>query len=380
MKLLCIDSEAVYREIVTLCAESEGLEVKSAGSVEQAVALFENWHPDIVCLDYLLKGGNGLDLVKKFKSLSGTRYVPMIFLTSHASDSIMDLCFKAGADDFLPKPFHELLFSVRLKKHIEHVQLINELYEKNTTLTYYQTINEREHEMAHQVLGHILQRNDQNSDSVAITHLSADSFNGDLALIKTRADGAKLIFVGDFTGHGLSASIGALPLAQTFFDAADECLDLESLTIRINRMLNSILPDYMFCAAYVLLLEPDKHLSYWGGGMPKAFIRKETGSIDYLSSQHMPLGVLPNQVFDSGLASIVLGDGDSLVIVSDGVLELKAENGVMLGQQATEALIVEHYQQGTNISSAQKGFQQALADYSINAVQDDDITIFSLRA
>ncbi|MEO9656338.1 SpoIIE family protein phosphatase [Marinomonas sp.] len=380
MKLLCIDSEAVYREIVTLCAESEGLEVKSAGSVEQALALFENWRPDIVCLDYLLQGGNGLDLVKQFKILSGTRYVPMIFLTSHASDSVMDLCFKAGADDFLPKPFHELLFSVRLKKHIEHVQLINELYEKNTTLTYYQTINEREHEMAHQVLGHILQRNDQNSDTVAITHISAASFNGDLALIKTRADGAKLIFVGDFTGHGLSASIGALPLAQTFFDAADECLDLESLTKRINRILNSILPDYMFCAAYVLLLEPNKRLSYWGGGMPNAYIRKQTGSMTHLSSQHMPLGVLPNQVFESNLESIPLSDGDSLVIVSDGVLELKAEDGVMLGQQATEALIGEHYQQGNNISTAQQGFQQALANYSINAVQDDDITIFSLRA
>lgn len=379
MKLLCIDSELVYREIVTLCAQNEGLEVKAAETFDQAITLFEQWQPDIVCMDYLLQGGNGVDLLRKFKAMLGSRYVPMIFLTSHVSDATMDLCFKAGADDFLPKPFHELLFSVRLKKHIQHVKLIGEMYEKNATLTYYRTINEREHDMAHQVLGHILQRIDKNTDRVAITHLSAASFNGDLALIKTRADGAKLIFVGDFTGHGLSASIGALPVAQAFFDAVDESLALDALASRMNRMLVSILPDYMFCAAYILLLDTDNSLSYWGGGMPKAFVRRHDGSVDYISSQHMPLGVLPNQAFDNQLANIELSTGDSLVIVSDGVLELKNQAGKMLGHGATQDLVVQHYGLDNDISAAQQAMQQALSEFAHDAVQDDDITIFALR-
>jgi two-component system, HptB-dependent secretion and biofilm response regulator len=148
MKLLCVDSEPVYREIISLCAEKEHVMVKTVASYDEAITAFIEYVPDMVTLDVIIKGGSGFDLVKQLKILSGNRFVPMIFLASHTTDSVMDKCFKAGADDFIPKPFNEVLFNIRLKTHMRHVELMKEMYRKNKALTYYQTMIEREHEMA----------------------------------------------------------------------------------------------------------------------------------------------------------------------------------------------------------------------------------------
>ncbi|WP_245813107.1 fused response regulator/phosphatase [Marinomonas polaris] len=379
MKLLCVDSEPVYREIISLCAEKEGVKVKSVASYEEAILAFENYAPDIVTLDVIVKGGSGYDLVKKLKALSGSRFVPMIFLASHTADSVMDKCFKAGADDFIPKPFNEVLFNIRLKTHMRHVELMKEMYRKNKALTYYQTMIEREHEMAHHVLDHIQTRSEKNSEQVAITRLSAASFNGDLALVKTRADAARLVFVGDFTGHGLPASIGALPVMQTFFDAVDDLVCVNELAVRINRILFSILPDYMFCAGYLILMTQEGEITYWGGGMPNAFIRRSNSSVDYLQSNHMPLGILSATEFEADLQSNKLNAGDTLIIVSDGVLELKNCHEEMLGDNKVKTLISNAYAEKSLIT-AQQIIEQQLAEYLGESEQLDDITLVALRS
>lgn len=378
MKLLCVDSELVYREILSLCAEKENIRVKSVATYDDAVQAFIDYAPDIVTLDVIIQGGNAFDLVKKIKSLSGNRFVPIIFLSSHASDAVMDQCFKSGADDFIPKPFNEVLFNIRLKTHVRHVELMKEMYRKNKALTYYQTMIEREHEMAHQVLNHIQNRSEQNSEHVAITRLSAASFNGDLALVKTRLDGARLVFVGDFTGHGLPASIGALPVMQAFFDAVDDLIPVEELVSQINKMLFNILPDYMFCAGYLILISPNGNIKYWGGGMPNAFIRRECGKIDYLQSYHMPLGVLPSVEFESDFESNKLHGEDSLIVVSDGVSELKNSADEMLGDNQVEQLILESYAE-KSLLKAQKITMNRLTEYLGDSVQLDDITLVALR-
>lgn len=378
MKLLCVDSELVYREIISLCAENENVTVKGVDCYEDAIKSFIDFAPDIVTLDVIIKGGSGFDLVKKLKSLSGNRFVPMIFLTSHATDSVMDKCFKYGADDFIPKPFNEVLFNIRLKTHIRHVELMKEMYRKNKALTYYQTMIEREHDMAHNVLDHIQTRSEKNSEHVVITRLSAASFNGDLALVKTRPDGARLVFVGDFTGHGLPASIGALPVMHAFFDAVDDLLDVNQLASQLNRILFSILPDYMFCAGYLILMTPHGDITYWGGGMPHAFIRRANNKIDYLQSNHMPLGILPADEFEADLQCNTLNNSDTLIIVSDGVLELKNCQDEMLGCDQVRTLISECYAE-KSLVLAQEKIEKKLTDYRGESVQLDDITLVALR-
>lgn len=378
MKLLCIDSEPIYHEIISFCAEKLNLQVHAVSTYEEAIQAFSTYSPDIITLDIILKGGSGFELVKQLKLMAGSRFVPVIVLASHTSDIMMDKCFQVGADDFLSKPFNEVLFNIRLKTHMRHVELMKEMYRKNRALTYFQKVIEREHEMAHQVLNHIQIRNEKNSEHLAITRLSAAIFNGDLALVKTRSDGARLVFVGDFTGHGLPASIGALPVMQAFFDAVENLTDVSELALRINQILLGVLPDYMFCAGYLILINSNGEMQYWGGGMPNAVIRRAAGQVQTLASMHMPLGVLPSSEFESILQSEKLCEGDTLVIVSDGVLELKNYQGLMLGEGQVHKLILEAYHE-ESLLVAQARVEKELMEHLGASEQFDDITLVSLR-
>jgi DNA-binding response OmpR family regulator len=378
MKLLCVDSEPVYQEIVSICAQKEDMEVITASSYDEAIKSYEEHKPDVVTLEVVLQGGSGQELAKRLKALDPERFVPIIFLTSHISDAVMNACFKAGADDFIPKPFNEMLFSTRISTHKRQIHLIQEMYRKNRELTFYQAMIEREHKMAHQVLDHILTRSERPSQKLAITRLSATNFNGDLALACTRSDGTRVVFVGDFTGHGLSASIGALPVAQAFFDGVDHHVGLADLAIQLNRILLNILPDYMFCAAYIILIRPSGVIEYWGGGMPNGYIRRADNSVDYIASSHMPLGILGVNEFETSIEIAHIDELDTLVIASDGIVELKNADHEMLGSNAMEALVVSSYAD-QDLAKAQETMEAHLAAFQGKSEQLDDITLVAIR-
>ncbi|MCB5160318.1 PP2C family protein-serine/threonine phosphatase [Marinomonas algarum] len=378
MKLLCVDIDAVYRDIISLYAEKEGMAVKIESEFDAARSSFREFMPDIVIVGVVSELEQSFALLHALKAASGDRFTPIICLSDHATNAVMDRCFQSGADDFISKPFNEGLFHIRLKTHLRHIHLMKEMYRKNKALTYYQTMIEREHEMAHHVLDHIQGRSEKNSQYVAITRLSAASFNGDLALVKTRSDGARLVFVGDFTGHGLPASIGALPIMQAFFDAVDDLLKIEVLAEKMNRILLNILPDYMFCAGYLIYMGRDGDILYWGGGMPNALIRRTNGEMDYLRSTHMPLGILPASEFEGKLEANQLSTGDTLIIVSDGVLELKNSEGLMFGDEKALQLIQTAYAE-KDLIKAQYHTEKVLADYRGESAQLDDITLVALR-
>ena len=382
MKLLVVDSEPVYQEIVSWCAESKGLATRVAASFQDALMVYEQWQPDIITMDTVINGGSAFELVEKIKQLAGDRFVPVLFLSSKIDDLTMNHSFRCGGDDFIPKPFNEVLFNTRLGTHLKHVLLTQEMYKKNRALMFYRNKTELEHNMAHKVLAHAQRRSDENDKSICVTRLSATTFNGDIALVKKRQDGARLIFVGDFTGHGLAASIGALPVTQVFFDAVEHGNSLEVLASELNRVLFEVLPDYMFCAGYLLLIGVTGDVQYWGGGMPNAFHIKASGEIGQFASQHMPLGVLSEGEFEQYTSRLLLEKGDSLVIATDGAHELKNPQGVMLQLIGLEKIMHTVYGKGRDMVSASdddhKQLVSMLKQYQGDQMQLDDITVISI--
>ncbi|ADZ91405.1 response regulator [Marinomonas mediterranea] len=384
MKLLAIDSEEIYHEIIELSLSRKEIEIKAAFSYSEALELFESWQPDIVTLEVVVKGGSGLELVKRLKKMAGERFVPCVFLTSQSSDAVMNQCFHCGGDDFIPKPFHEILFRTRLRHHIQQVTLINELTEKNAQLTYYHRITEREHDMARQVLNHIQVHSDENTDNVRVNRRAVDSFNGDLVMVKECKAGRLLIFLGDFTGHGLQASVGALPVAQSFLDSAKLDASLPDLARRLNRVLYDVTPDYMFCAAQILSLESDGSAQLWSGGMPPLSIFADEDYVTELHSSHMPLGVLPDNEFDAEPQDFHLEQGQLILMATDGASEQLGESGSRLGtegmQSLTSALLTESNQSDLEkLSELDRKLTASIEAFRGEQPQEDDMTFVMVR-
>src|ERR1700716_480502 len=111
-KVLVVDDEVHIVELARLYLTREGYEVEGVGDGAQALARFGQLKPDLVILDIMLPGTDGLTICKEIRKQS---QVPIIMLTARdeVTDKVVGL--EVGADDHLPKPFHPQELVARAK-------------------------------------------------------------------------------------------------------------------------------------------------------------------------------------------------------------------------------------------------------------------------
>jgi DNA-binding response OmpR family regulator len=111
-KVLVVDDEAHIVELARIYLSREGYEVEGVGDGAQALARFNKVKPDLVVLDIMLPGADGLTICKEIRKQS---QVPIIMLTARdeVTDKVVGL--EVGADDYLTKPFHPQELVARAK-------------------------------------------------------------------------------------------------------------------------------------------------------------------------------------------------------------------------------------------------------------------------
>src|SRR3989441_13130866 len=111
-KIMVVDDEKHIVELARLYLTREGYEVEGVGDGSQAMTRFGQLKPDLVILDIMLPGTDGLTICKEIRKLS---QVPIIMLTARdeVTDKVVGL--EVGADDYLTKPFHPQELVARAK-------------------------------------------------------------------------------------------------------------------------------------------------------------------------------------------------------------------------------------------------------------------------
>jgi two-component system response regulator MprA len=115
LKVLVVDDEDNIIELIRLGLRYEGFQVEVASDGEQGIALAQRIDPDLVILDVMMPGIDGLEVCRRLRSNPTTRDVPVLMLT--AKDEVGDRIrgLQTGADDYLTKPFdfYELLERIK---------------------------------------------------------------------------------------------------------------------------------------------------------------------------------------------------------------------------------------------------------------------------
>lgn len=115
LKVLVVDDEDNIIELIRLGLRYEGFQVETASNGEQGIALAQRVNPDLVILDVMMPGIDGIEVCRRLRNNPTTRDVPILMLTAkdEVSDRILGL--QTGADDYLTKPFdfYELLERIK---------------------------------------------------------------------------------------------------------------------------------------------------------------------------------------------------------------------------------------------------------------------------
>ena len=111
--ILVVDDEPTIAEVVARYLQRAGYEARTAADGPSAVVAAMSRRPDLVVLDIMLPGLDGLEVMRKLREDAGTR-VPVILLTAKGEESDRLVGLRQGADDYVVKPFSPLELVARV--------------------------------------------------------------------------------------------------------------------------------------------------------------------------------------------------------------------------------------------------------------------------
>ncbi len=133
-KILVVDDVAANRNLLSQTLESAGYTVSAAPTGEVALEVAGLDVPDLVLLDIILPGLDGLEVCRRLNTGDRTRAIPVIFITAKDEPASVVEGFRAGGLDYITKPFQTDEVLARVETHVRISRLTQALAQRNTEL------------------------------------------------------------------------------------------------------------------------------------------------------------------------------------------------------------------------------------------------------
>lgn len=366
---LVVDDSVMQCKVLGVLLKEEGYRVFTANDGARGVEMYIKYQPDLVLMDINMPIMNGYEAARKIKSLSQNTLAPLIFITSMDTDQAYIESIEAGGDGILVRPFSPDVFKAKIKS----IQRISDLYAQVKTL---QQAEQKDAELAEQLMSGVIESGNFALDRITIIKKAATIFSGDIQLTAQCPNGDVNVLLGDFTGHGLRSSIGAIPLAESFRVMTQKGFSLFEIVSQINKKLYDLLPSDLFlCAAFVSVSSHDSTAYVFNAGLPDVYVYDDKGNIKHkMASKHPPLGVIERLLPESHLEVISVAPEDRVLLISDGIIEARNSKGEMYGIERFETSAYE----GLLANGIANSVINDVDKFCQGTLQEDDISLIEL--
>ena len=369
-KALIVDDEKTNRLVLKTLLGKLGYQTIEAVDGKEAIALFKQENPDIIFMDVIMPVVDGYEATRQIKAASANRFVPVIFLTAMSDEEALAQCIEAGGDDFLIKPYDKIILQSKIRS-MQRIAALNREVQGMYSMIH------REQEIAESVFINAIQSANIENPYLRQAVRPAGIFSGDMVLSAYSPSRDLYFLTGDFTGHGLLAALGAMPVSEVFRAMTTKGFSPEEVLTGINKKLKSMLPVGMFFGAQLVVVNHDlEHVRVFNAGMPDVIIVDgETNRIKHrLASTGLPLGVEAVMDPKEILQYAPIAYNDKILMHSDGLIEARNAKDEEFGSERLLA----------SISGAPKNeiFDQVFEDLDRfcgdNTTQADDVTLVEI--
>jgi len=192
--IFVVDDDASVREALGNLLESVGFDTRLFGSTEQFRGASRPDTPSCLVLDVRLPGANGLDFQQSLKSAG--IFIPIVFITAHGDVPMASRALKAGAVEFLMKPFqkNELLAAINQALERDRAQRIKQA-ELATLQSRFEDLTSREAEVLEQVVSGLT--NKEIANRLGISEVTTKMHRGQVMRKMNAASVADLVRMSD---------------------------------------------------------------------------------------------------------------------------------------------------------------------------------------
>nr|WP_281439380.1 fused response regulator/phosphatase [Pseudomonas moorei] len=374
LTILIAEDSAADRMLLSSIVRRQGHQVLTAANGAEAVEVFRLQCPQLVLMDAMMPVMDGFEAARQIKALAGETLVPIIFLTSLSESEALARCLEVGGDDFLAKPYNQVILSAKIKAMDRLRRLQATVLQQRDQIARHHEYLLNEQRVAKAVFDKVAHSGCLNAPNIRYLQSPYALFNGDLLLAAFTPAGDMHVLLGDFTGHGLPAAVGAMPLAEVFYGMTAKGYGLAETLREMNAKLKRILPVDMFCCATLLCLSFQRRsVEVWNGGMPDGYLHSiATGERTPLTARHLPLGVLSPQTFDDRTEVFPMALGDRVFLLSDGVIDTCDADEQLFGVQRLQAVFAAN----RHPDALFEEIEQALRDFG--GVTRDDVSMVEI--
>jgi CheY-like chemotaxis protein len=376
LTILIAEDSAADRMLLSSIVRRQGHDVLTATNGAEAVETFREQRPQLVLMDAMMPVMDGFEAARQIKALAGETLVPIIFLTSLTESEALARCLEAGGDDFLAKPYNQVILAAKIKAMDRLRRLQATVLQQRDQIARHHNYLLNEQRVAKAVFDKVAHSGCLNAPNIRYLQSPYALFNGDLLLAAFTPAGDMHVLLGDFTGHGLPAAVGAMPLAEVFYGMTAKGYGLSETLREMNAKLKRILPVDMFCCATLLCLSFQRRsVEVWNGGMPDGYLHSiASGERTPLAARHLPLGVLSAQTFDDSTEVFPMAVGDRVFLLSDGVIDTCDANEQLFGVERLQRVFAANRQPDELFEE----IEQALRDFRGEARDDVSMVEVSL--
>jgi CheY-like chemotaxis protein len=374
-KILIVDDISANRMLLSKMLSSlRDCKIIEASDGMEAITKFKEEQPDLILMDINMPDMNGYESAASIKKLTADSYVPVIFITALSTEASLSKSLESGGDDFISKPFDAEVLNAKIMAHFRIRSRYLNLKEKNQELQKCNIQLEYEQELIEHFFETALKQSYLDEKIIKYHMSSMATFNGDLFLVERSPNGGLHVVMGDFTGHGLTAAMGTLPVAMIFFKMVNGGFSINETAIELNNQLHKLMPASMFFAATLIELNPEcDKISVWMGSMPECYILGTNGEIKAtLHSKNLPLGVLGAKSFTPEIVDYNVSKGDKIYLCSDGIVEAHNSDDEMFGNERLENILVSHSENRFD------AIIEELDKFTGSNNQTDDITLVEI--
>jgi CheY-like chemotaxis protein len=376
LTILIAEDSAADRLLLSTIVRRQGHEVLTAANGAEAVDAFREQRPQLVLMDAMMPVMDGFEAARQIKLLAGETLVPIIFLTSLTESEALARCLEAGGDDFLAKPYNPVILAAKINAMDRLRRLQATVLQQRDLIAKHHEYLLNEQRVAKAVFDKVAHSGCLSAPNIRYLQSPYALFNGDLLLAAFTPAGDMHVLLGDFTGHGLPAAVGAMPLAEVFYGMTAKGYGLAETLREMNAKLKRILPVDMFCCATLLSLSFQRRsVEVWNGGMPDGYLHViATGERKRLKARHLPLGVLSPQTFDDRTEVFPMAVGDRVFLLSDGVIDTCDSREQLFGVDRLQQVFAANRQPDLLFEE----IEQALRDFGGQARDDVSMVEVSL--
>ena len=371
LNVLVVDDEETNRIVLESMLQRDGHTVYLAKDGGEAVSLYEALRPDLILMDVMMPIMDGYEATRRIKALAGSHFIPVTFLTALTDESSLIRCLEVGGDDFIVKPVSRAILRAKLAATARIRGLYVALERQQQDLSVHHERLRYEHEVAENIFTKVIGSAKSEAANIRSEALPFAITNGDLILVAQTPAGGQHVLLGDYTGHGLSAAIGAIPVTETFHAMTRKGFGLREIVSEMNRKLHATLPTGQYLAACMVEWNPSLGVvRAWNGGLPDVIIASGQG-FARIPSRNIPLGIMGDGEVKHAMDVRQINPGDRIYLYSDGLIEARNKEGMMFGEERLEKVVSAN----DNREQLFDEIREAVALFRGDRSQEDDITI-----